>query len=56
MTFLIADTFTDGLARLTGEEQKAVKTTSLDEVAPGGRWGGVRLAADPAVPSRRGTR
>ena len=30
MTFLIADTFTDGLARLTGEEQKAVKTTAFD--------------------------
>lgn len=30
MEFLIADTFTDSLARLTGEEQKAVKTTSFD--------------------------
>jgi superfamily I DNA/RNA helicase len=30
MTFLIADTFTDSLARLTGEEQKAVKTTAFD--------------------------
>ena len=28
MTFLIADTFTDSLARLTGDEQKAVKTTA----------------------------
>lgn len=27
MNFLIAETFTDSLARLTGEEQKAVKTT-----------------------------
>ena len=27
MNFLIADTFTDSLARLTGDEQKAVKTT-----------------------------
>jgi hypothetical protein len=26
MEFRIADTFTDSLARLTGEEQKAVKT------------------------------
>jgi hypothetical protein len=26
----IADTFTDSLARLTGEEQKAVKTTTVD--------------------------
>jgi mRNA-degrading endonuclease RelE of RelBE toxin-antitoxin system len=30
MEFLIADTFTDSLARLNGEEQKAVKTTAFD--------------------------
>ena len=30
MNFRIADTFTDSLAKLTGEEQKAVKTTVLD--------------------------
>jgi hypothetical protein len=30
MSFRIADTFTDSLARLTGEEQKAVKTTAFD--------------------------
>lgn len=30
MDFLISDTFTDSLARLTGEEQKAVKTTAFD--------------------------
>jgi superfamily I DNA/RNA helicase/mRNA-degrading endonuclease RelE of RelBE toxin-antitoxin system len=30
MQFLIADTFTDSLARLSGEEQKAAKTTSFD--------------------------
>ena len=30
MEFLIADTFTDSLTRLTGEEQKAVKTTAFD--------------------------
>jgi mRNA-degrading endonuclease RelE of RelBE toxin-antitoxin system len=30
MTFLIAATFTDALARLTGDEQKAVKTTAFD--------------------------
>ena len=39
MTFLIADTFTDSLARLTGDEQKAVKTTAFDlrmnQSAPG---------------------
>ena len=30
MKFLIADTFTDSLARLTGEEQKTVKTAAFD--------------------------
>jgi len=30
MLFLIADTFTESLARLTGDEQKAVKTTAFD--------------------------
>jgi mRNA-degrading endonuclease RelE of RelBE toxin-antitoxin system len=30
MNFRIADTFTDSLARLTGDEQKAVKTTAFD--------------------------
>ena len=30
MQFRIADTFTDSLSRLTGEEQKAVKTTAFD--------------------------
>lgn len=39
MDFRIADTFTDSLARLTGDEQKAVKTTAfdlqLDATAPG---------------------
>ena len=30
MEFRIADAFTDSLARLTGEEQKAVKTTAFD--------------------------
>ncbi|WP_295431044.1 UvrD-helicase domain-containing protein [uncultured Thiodictyon sp.] len=30
MDLRIADTFTDSLARLTGEEQKAVKTTAFD--------------------------
>jgi mRNA-degrading endonuclease RelE of RelBE toxin-antitoxin system len=30
MHFRIADTFTDSLARLTGEEQKIVKTTAFD--------------------------
>jgi mRNA-degrading endonuclease RelE of RelBE toxin-antitoxin system len=39
MDFSIADTFTDSLARLTGDEQKIVKTTAfdlqLDPVNPG---------------------
>lgn len=30
MNFLIADTFTDSLTSLTGDEQKAVKTTAFD--------------------------
>ncbi len=38
MDFRIADTFTDSLARLAGEEQKAVKTTAFD------------LQLDPANP------
>src|SRR6185436_11341904 len=38
MEFRIADTFTDSLARLTGEEQKAVKMTAFD------------LQLDPASP------
>src|SRR5689334_20348830 len=36
MEFRIADTFTDSLARLTGDEQKAVKTTAFDlQLNPG---------------------
>lgn len=35
MDFRIADTFTDSLARLTGDEQKAVKTTAFDlQISP----------------------
>jgi hypothetical protein len=30
MAFRLADTFTDRLARLTGEQQQAVKTTAFD--------------------------
>jgi hypothetical protein len=30
MEFRIADTFTDSLSKLTGDEQKAVKTTAFD--------------------------
>src|SRR2546422_398626 len=39
MNFRIADTFTDSLARVTADEQKAVKTTAFDlqinPVSPG---------------------
>lgn len=38
MNFLIADSFTDSLARVTDDEQKAVKTTAFD------------LQLDPANP------
>ena len=41
MNFRIADTFTDSLTRLTGEEQKAVKTTAFD------------LQMNPAHPSMK---
>lgn len=41
MQFRIADTFTDSLARLTAQEQKAVKTTAFD------------LQVDPANPGMR---
>lgn len=30
MQFRIADTFTDSLTKLTGDEQKTVKTTAFD--------------------------
>ena len=30
MDFRIADTFTDSLARLTGDEQETIKTTAFD--------------------------
>jgi len=41
MNFRIANTFTDSLAKLTGDEQKAVKTTAFD------------LQINPAHPSMR---
>ena len=41
MKFLIADSFTDSLARLTGDEQKQVKTTAFD------------LQLNPANPGHR---
>ena len=46
MEFRIADTFTDSLAKLTGEEQKAVKTAAFDlQIEPG--------APEPATPQAR---
>jgi len=41
MEFRIADTFTDSLAKLTDQEQKAVKTTAFD------------LQVNPASPGMR---
>ena len=51
MEFRIADTFTDSLARLTGEEQKAVKTTAfdlqMDPAAPGLHFHRIDRSRDP---------
>lgn len=51
MQFLIADTFSDSLARLTGDEQKAVKTTAFDlqlnPVNPGMSFHRLDRAKDP---------
>ncbi len=51
MEFRIADTFTGSLARLTGAEQKAVKTTAfdlqLDPSSPGLRFHKLDRARDP---------
>src|SRR5439155_12172470 len=51
MEFRIADTFTDSLGRLTGEEQKAVKTTAFDlqmnPAQPGMQFHKLDKARDP---------
>lgn len=51
MNFLIADTFTDSLAKLTGDEQKSVKTTAFDlqmnPASPGLRFHKLDRAKDP---------
>jgi len=51
MEFRIADTFTDSLARLTGEEQKAVKITAFDlqmnPAHPGMQFHKLDKARDP---------
>jgi len=50
MDFRIADTFTDSLARLTGDEQKAVKLTAfelqLNPASPGLRFHKLDQAKD----------
>jgi hypothetical protein len=50
MEFRIADTFTDSLARLTGDEQKAAKTTAFDlqmnPAAPGMQFHKLTKAKD----------
>lgn len=51
MDFRIADTFTDSLAKLTGEEQKAVKTTAFDlqmnPASPGMQFHKLNKTRDP---------
>ena len=51
MQFRIADTFTDSLAKLTGDEQKAVKTTAFDlqlnPANPGMQLHKLNAARDP---------
>jgi mRNA-degrading endonuclease RelE of RelBE toxin-antitoxin system len=55
--FRIADTFTDSLARLTGDEQKAVKTTAFDlqlhQIHPGMRFHKLDKAKDKNFSSVR---
>jgi superfamily I DNA/RNA helicase/mRNA-degrading endonuclease RelE of RelBE toxin-antitoxin system len=57
MEFLIADTFVDSLARLTAQEQKAVKTTVFDlqinPVNPGMSFHKLDRAQDPNFASVR---
>ena len=57
MDFLIADTFTDSLTKLTGNEQKAAKTTAFDlqlnPAQPGHRFHKVDRARGPGFWSVR---
>ena len=57
MEFRIADTFTDSLTRLTGEEQKAVKTTAFDlqinPAQPGMQFHKLDKSRDPNFSSVR---
>ena len=60
MQFRIADTFTDSLAKLTGQEQKSVKTTAFDlqlnPANPGMQCHRLDRARDPNFWSLRVTR
>jgi mRNA-degrading endonuclease RelE of RelBE toxin-antitoxin system len=60
MQFRIADTFIDSLARLTGDEQKAVKTTAFDlqlnPANPGMRFHKLNAGRDPNFWSLRVSR
>ena len=51
MNFRIADTFTDNLAKLSNDEQKAVKTTAFDlqlnQANPGMQFHKLERAKDP---------
>ncbi len=53
MEFRIADTFTDSLVKLTGAEQKAVKTTAFDlqlnPANPGMQFHKLDRAKDPTT-------
>ena len=60
MEFRIADTFTDSLAKLNGQEQKAVKTTAfdlqMDPASPGMKFHKLDRAKDPNFWSMRVSR
>src|SRR6056297_175530 len=60
MHFRISDTFTDSLARLQGDEQKAVKTTAfdlqMDPANPGMKFHKLDRARDPNFWSVRASR
>lgn len=60
MNFRIADTFTDSLSKLTGDEQKAVKTTAFDlqlnPANPGMQFHKLDRAKDPSFWSVRVSR
>jgi hypothetical protein len=53
MTFLIADTFTESLTRLTGLVQKAVKTTAFETTEREGSSSGPINEHEPVGSSKR---